>query len=152
MKVFYDILVKYQNYLLGLAVFLILSAVSITVSADEIALNLVNYPAVILMFVSIGLILILLYIYIDQNRISSLSKSIHEQSQFEDKHIRNTILNLTSRQKEIYELIISGKSNKDIMAELFIEQSTLKSHINQIYKKLNIKNRRELKSKAKDMG
>ncbi|MCL4159020.1 UNVERIFIED_CONTAM: hypothetical protein GTU68_024707 [Idotea baltica] len=34
------------------------------------------------------------------------------------------------------------------MSELFIEQSTLKSHINQIYKKLNIKSRHELKSKS----
>ena len=91
MKAFCDIFVKYQKYILGLAMFLILSAVSITISADEIALNLVNYPAVILMFVSIGLVLILLFIYIDQNRISTLSKSIHEQSQNEDNPFRNTI-------------------------------------------------------------
>jgi len=50
---------------------------------------------------------------------------------------------------EVYDLIISGKTNKEIMTELFIEQSTLKSHINQIYKKLNIKNRRELKTNLK---
>jgi DNA-binding CsgD family transcriptional regulator len=46
-------------------------------------------------------------------------------------------------------MIIVGKTNKEIMSELFIEQSTLKSHINQIYKQLNIKNRNELKSKLR---
>ena len=53
---------------------------------------------------------------------------------------------LTERQRKVYDLILLGKTNKEIMSELFIEQSTLKSHINQIYKKLNIKSRRELKS------
>ena len=58
----------------------------------------------------------------------------------------NTLLNeLTERQREVYDLIISGKTNKEIKNELFIEQSTLKSHINQIYKKMDIKSRRELK-------
>ena len=52
---------------------------------------------------------------------------------------------LTERQREVYNLIVSGKTNKEIMTELFIEQSTLKSHINQIYKKIGIKSRRELK-------
>ncbi len=58
------------------------------------------------------------------------------------------LVGLTMRQKEVYDLIISGKTNKEIISELFIEQSTLKTHINQIYKKLNIKNRNELKSKV----
>ncbi|HCR55080.1 MAG TPA: hypothetical protein DIW27_11735, partial [Cytophagales bacterium] len=56
---------------------------------------------------------------------------------------------LTERQREVYGLIISGKTNKEVMTELFIEQSTLKSHINQIYRKLDIRSRRELKSKIK---
>ncbi|MBK8633661.1 MAG: response regulator transcription factor [Saprospiraceae bacterium] len=57
---------------------------------------------------------------------------------------------MSERQREVYDLIISGKTNKEIMTELFIEQSTLKSHINQIYKKLNISNRKALKSKLKN--
>ena len=56
---------------------------------------------------------------------------------------------LSDRQKEVYVLILAGKTNKEIMTTLFIEQSTLKSHINQIYKKLNIKSRRDLKSNIK---
>ena len=80
----------------------------------------------------------------------SLSIKIREQSKL--KSDANTAQNdeLSERQKEVYDLIISGKTNKEIINELFIDQSTLKSHINQIYKKLNIKSRRELKSKLKN--
>jgi ATP/maltotriose-dependent transcriptional regulator MalT len=50
---------------------------------------------------------------------------------------------LTNRQREIFDLIAKGKSNKDIINELFIELSTLKTHINKIYKTLGITNRKE---------
>lgn len=85
----------------------------------------------------------------NQRKITSLSHQIKEQSD-ENNEDFNTLLNgLTSRQKEVYDLIMAGKSNKEIMSTLFIEQSTLKTHINQIYKQLNIRNRKELKSKMK---
>ena len=96
--------------------------------------------------VAIGLSLLIVYIRIDKYRIENLSQQI-ESISIEQKDTSKTLLSeLTTRQKEVYDLIILGKSNKEIMASLFIEQSTLKSHINQIYKKLNVKSRRELKS------
>jgi len=51
--------------------------------------------------------------------------------------------NLTSQEIKILQLIQQGKSNKEIAADLFIELSTVKSHINKLYAKLQIKNRRE---------
>ena len=36
-----------------------------------------------------------------------------------------------------------GKSNKDIAAENFVELSTVKTHINNIYAKLGVNSRRE---------
>jgi DNA-binding CsgD family transcriptional regulator len=44
-------------------------------------------------------------------------------------------LGLTQREEKIKQLIISGKSNKEIGAELFISVSTVKTHINTLYKK-----------------
>jgi DNA-binding CsgD family transcriptional regulator len=38
------------------------------------------------------------------------------------------------------------KSNKEIASELFISHNTVKTHINNIYKKLAISNREELNS------
>lgn len=50
---------------------------------------------------------------------------------------------LTNKEKEILNLITIGKSNKEIAGELFIELSTVKTHINKIYSKLKISQRKE---------
>ncbi len=56
----------------------------------------------------------------------------------------NSIAPLSKQEKVIKELILSGKSNKEIANELFISLSTVKTHITSIYSKLNISNRQEL--------
>ena len=59
-------------------------------------------------------------------------KTYQYKSNQKDNKTSNLLSELTSRQKQVYDLILSDKTNKEIMAELYIEQSTLKSHINQI--------------------
>jgi len=51
---------------------------------------------------------------------------------------------LSPREKLIYNGIKNGKTNKEIASELFISLSTVKTHINNIYKKLDITSREEL--------
>lgn len=51
---------------------------------------------------------------------------------------------ITNREKEIIQLIFSGKSNKEIGEMLFISVKTVKYHVYNIYRKLKIKNRIEL--------
>ncbi|WP_299210844.1 LuxR C-terminal-related transcriptional regulator [uncultured Aquimarina sp.] len=64
------------------------------------------------------------------------------------RHQRKTILVPLSKQENtIKELIISGKSNKEIANELFISINTVKTHISNIYSKLHITNRKELINK-----
>ena len=46
----------------------------------------------------------------------------------------------------IQEKIAEGKSNKEIASELFISLSTVKTHINNLYKKLDVSSRDDLKS------
>ena len=103
-----------------------------------------------ILMVAVGLMLAIIYIRIDKYRIQNLSHQIESLSTEQEENSKSQLSELTTRQKEVYELIVSGKSNKEIMENLFIEQSTLKSHINQIYKKLKVKSRRELKSNAID--
>jgi len=143
-----DILSKYQSYFLALAIFFSLSAVSFTNKGGNTNLNFKNYPLVIFLLIAISIFLALLYIAIDKQRIKKLSQQITEVSSDKQNNIASKLSDLTSRQKEVYDLIVSGKSNKEIMASLFIEQSTLKTHINQIYKKLDISSRKELKSRV----
>ena len=52
--------------------------------------------------------------------------------------------NLTKRERELVELIYQGKSNKDIAEELFLSESTVKTHIYNIFRKMNVKNRIEV--------
>lgn len=144
-----NILSKYHKHLLIVALVLSSIAISIRGSNGEVKLVLQNYPALITLLITISLFLVAIYFKINSKQVSALSNQIKELSQFKDDGINILLDELTERQREVYDLIISGKTNKEIMAELFIEQSTLKSHINQIYKKLNIKSRRELKLKIK---
>lgn len=143
-----DILSKYQNYFLVIAIILSSLAVSIRFGDQKVNLILQDYPVLIFLMVVISSLLVVLYIQIDKRRITNLSFQIKDQAKNSDEHFDSLLDGLTTRQREIYNLIISGKTNKQIISELYIEQSTLKSHINQIYKKLNIKSRNDLKSKV----
>lgn len=144
-----NILSKFQKYLLGIA--LLLSSLAISIRSNDGKINLVlhKHPALIFLLVVVSSCLVAIYFYITVRKISSLSNQIMEHSKIKSEGMDALLNGLTERQREVYDLIISGKTNKEIMAELFIEQSTLKSHINQIYRKLAIKSRSELKSKIK---
>ncbi|MBQ3185341.1 MAG: hypothetical protein IJB54_05110 [Firmicutes bacterium] len=48
---------------------------------------------------------------------------------------------LTPREKELIELIYSGKSNKEIAEILYLSESTVKTHIYNIFRKMDVKNR-----------
>jgi ATP/maltotriose-dependent transcriptional regulator MalT len=50
---------------------------------------------------------------------------------------------LTMKELQIMALICAGKSNKEIADLNYVELSTVKTHINNIYCKLGVKNRRE---------
>ena len=47
----------------------------------------------------------------------------------------------TQREKEVLEVLIKGKSNKEIADKLTITSHTVKAHIASIYEKLNVSNR-----------
>lgn len=51
------------------------------------------------------------------------------------------IQTLTSREKEILALVAKGLSNKDISEKLFVSELTVKTHLKNIFKKLNVSSR-----------
>ncbi|TMD60495.1 MAG: response regulator transcription factor [Chloroflexi bacterium] len=55
---------------------------------------------------------------------------------------------LTPRELEILTLVQRGRTNREIGAELGIEEKTVKNHINSIYSKLNISSRFEAMASA----
>lgn len=56
---------------------------------------------------------------------------------------KTALPDLTQKELSILAQIAEGKSNKDIAAENFVELSTVKTHINNIYAKLGVRSRRE---------
>jgi DNA-binding CsgD family transcriptional regulator len=56
----------------------------------------------------------------------------------------STALNaLSPKELEVLQLVAQGKSNKEIATALFIETSTVKSHVNKVYQKLGVTTRQE---------
>jgi DNA-binding NarL/FixJ family response regulator len=58
--------------------------------------------------------------------------------------------NLTKREKQIMDLVLEGKSNKEIGEELSISKRTTEVHRFNLMKKLNVKNVKELTQVAKE--
>jgi DNA-binding NarL/FixJ family response regulator len=48
---------------------------------------------------------------------------------------------LTEREREIFRLIASGLSNAEIGKELFISETTVKTHVTHVFQKLNVRDR-----------
>jgi DNA-binding NarL/FixJ family response regulator len=48
---------------------------------------------------------------------------------------------LTPRELEILQLLIAGKTNKEIACEVFISKKTVEFHLDHIYSKLGIRSR-----------
>jgi len=55
---------------------------------------------------------------------------------------------LTSREKEIIQLIAKGATNRAIAKTLFISEKTVKNHVTNIFRKLNAADRTEAVVKA----
>ena len=65
---------------------------------------------------------------------------------------KNTKENLTPREQEVLCLLTTGCTNKEIANELFISEKTVKSHLNKIFRKLNVSRRLEAILSAIKLG
>ncbi|HEX4851734.1 MAG TPA: LuxR C-terminal-related transcriptional regulator [Puia sp.] len=66
--------------------------------------------------------------------------------------LREIRYSLTNREMAIFRYISSGYTNKEIAFELNVEVSTVKSHINHLFSKIDCKNRREAIEKWDEMA
>ncbi len=88
-----------------------------------------------------ALLSVLLFISIGINIIFLVEKRKQKQTKTEDLKA-----NLSKQEQVVLELILENKSNKDIAEALFLSVSTVKSHTNNIYKKLDVNSRSDVKS------
>lgn len=59
---------------------------------------------------------------------------------------------VTPREAELLELVAKGYSNKEIAAQLFISEGTVKNHLHHIMTKLKVRNRTELSLRVRARG
>jgi DNA-binding NarL/FixJ family response regulator len=58
---------------------------------------------------------------------------------------------LTTREREIARLLVRGLSNKEIARELTIEATTVKNHVHQVLRKLDVRRRGQAADMLRDM-
>lgn len=64
----------------------------------------------------------------------------------------NKFNSLTTREKDVLLLVTQGESNKSIADKLILSEITVKSHLNSIFKKLNVTNRTQAVLTAMQMN
>ena len=58
---------------------------------------------------------------------------------------------LSERELEVLALLASGRTNSEIAGDLFVAVGTVKSHVNNIYNKLEVRNRAEAVTRAREL-
>ena len=79
---------------------------------------------------------------------AALMTQVAELSQISAQYTLDpeTVANLTSREREVLNLIGAGLTNQEIAERLFIELGTVKNHVHNILKKLDVTSREEAAS------
>lgn len=72
--------------------------------------------------------------------------------QVESGHKEEALHALTPREREVFELASRGLKNAEIAAELYLSEKTIKTHLRNIYNKLNLASKAELRLFAVKMG
>ncbi len=103
-----------------------LAVIDLQLNGDE--LNQVKSENKILRIVAVGLLLLVVVLLYWMKKIKKVAP----------------VIELTKQEVRIQKLILDGLSNKEIAEELFISLSTVKTHINTLYKKRGVTSRKEL--------
>jgi len=75
----------------------------------------------------------------------------YREHKFQPMLIRTTGETLTKREVEVLSLIIEGMTNREIAGSLVISETTVKSHVSSIFRKLSVQSRTQAVSRARDL-
>jgi LuxR family maltose regulon positive regulatory protein len=59
---------------------------------------------------------------------------------------------LTERELEVLQLVAAGKTNRQVATDLFVSVGTVKTHVNNVYRKLDAHSRTQAVSRARELG
>ena len=84
-----------------------------------------------------------------ENHSASLALEKLLRRETEKRNLQNR---LTSREMELLRLAATGMRNQDIAGRLFISEGTVKTHLHKVFDKLQVTNRVELSTLARNNG
>lgn len=90
------------------------------------------------------LILNLLNTHLSNRLIQVYPSGVEKKQIADEKHGVVEKYNFTEREKEVVKLVLQGLTNMEISNTLFISESTVKKHLNNVFNKLQIKSRTQL--------
>lgn len=67
------------------------------------------------------------------------------------QHLREEKFELTRRERDVLAILATGASIKEIAETLFLSQPTIKTHLNNIYRKLGSANKIEAVNRAREL-
>jgi len=123
-------------------VIMTISLVFVIVNAENISSKLMQQNG--------GIILAIICIILSANKIpGDIKKFIHKETIVATNESKINMLGITQREHEVLLLLITGKTYKEIAADLFISLPTVKTHVSNIYSKAQVRNRLELSNLVK---
>lgn len=138
---------KYKQYLSVITEYKIKAKeILFNVTDENITKNIMRYPSVVGVFyekdnvqiISEGVKKIIDGELWLSRKVTNDLISIYRSKQ---NGILTTSVSLTTREKEILQLLSFGSSNFDIASALFVSENTVKTHLHNVFKKLNVRNR-----------
>ena len=138
---------KYKQYLSVITEYKIKAKeILFNVTDENITKNIMRYPSVVGVFyekdnvqiISEGVKKIIDGELWLSRKVTNDLISIYRSKQ---NGILTTSVSLTTREKEILQLLSFGSSNVDIASALFVSENTVKTHLHNVFKKLNVRNR-----------
>ncbi len=95
----------------------------------------------------VAIVFLVLGIYLNKG---SLRKLTNMTSEIDKKKIKE--LEISSREYEVLQKISEGLSNKEIAEQLFVSESTIKTHVSNLLVKLNAKRRTQAIQIAQELN
>jgi DNA-binding CsgD family transcriptional regulator len=92
-------------------------------------------------YLSFSVFVVYLYFFISRHYFQDFDKPCPEgqiPQHYLDEH------GISAREQEIIVLLVEGKTNREIAERLFISENTVKTHVKNIYTKLEVSNRVQL--------
>jgi DNA-binding CsgD family transcriptional regulator len=81
----------------------------------------------------------------------SLAAAFRRAARLKERAAEEAAELLTSREQEVLALIAEGLTNRQIAQQLYVEHSTVKWYIRQIYNKLDVRGRKQAIARAREM-